>query len=158
MSTVETAQTTPTQEEPAEVLRRERLQKARKKNDDHAAAKRRELEDREIEVAELTEKLEVSTKGKRGTDFEVVSTPFGVYGIRKPDHQAVTNWDKATNEKRLSLDWQIGLLRHYILPDPNVDGIAWAQQGALRPGIVWETAAAFTALMGAEVDAAGKGR
>jgi hypothetical protein len=138
-----------------EDAQREKLAAMRAKRQKAEADELEAREQRELEAGELADKLELEGQ-KRGEDFEIIVNRFGVFAIRKPDHQAITSWDRASNEKKLSLDWQIGILRHYIVSDDG--GVRWAQIAAVRPGVCWDTAAAFAKLMGVEADETGKGR
>jgi hypothetical protein len=127
--------------------RLEALRTARAARDKAAADA---ADERELAAEELHAAL-AGPDMVRGVDFEIVTNPFGVYAIRKPDNQAILNWDNATKGKKLSLDWQIGILRNYILPD-KAKGIEWAQVAAQRPGLAWDTSNAFMRLMGVVVE------
>jgi hypothetical protein len=99
----------------------------------------------ELEAFELEAKLEAKL-GKSGEEFAIVNNRFGVFAVRKPDTRAIRNWERATDKEKLSIEWMLGLLRHYI--EPTEKAIPWAQLGAQRPGLVWQTGEAFVELMG----------
>ena len=114
-----------------------------------------EADERELEAEELAATLEAKGQ-KRGADFVVVSNRLGgVFALRRPDTRAIRNGENASDKNKLSLEWNIGLLRHYIVePDEKAPGKAllWAQTSAQRPGLCWQTASAFVELMGVDVD------
>lgn len=111
---------------------------------------------RELEVRELRALLE--GRGlKDGVDFKVVDNKLGgTYAVKKPDSRAIRNWEQADDKKKQSLEWLIGLLRHYIVePDektPGARATVWSQTCAQRAGLCWDTANAFVELMGVDVE------
>lgn len=136
-------------------VKKERLRVLREAQVDLEKAEKEATDERELEALELQAKIVAETKGVRGRDFAIVNNVFGVFAVRKPDAQAIGNWDRARDEDRLSLEWQIALLRNYIFPD-KARGIEWAQIASDRPGLVWETANAFLELMGVSKSAVSK--
>ncbi len=131
-----------------EEARLERLSRARKARDERQQADERAGEDRLIEAEELSTAL-VGTLGERGVDFQIVSNPHGVFAIRKPDSQAIRIWEQASEKKKLSLEWMISYLRHYI--EPKEKALLWCQVCAQRPGLLWATSTIFLELMGVDV-------
>lgn len=135
-------------ETPAPKLSEEqakRLEELRTVREKREAAEAQAAEIRELEAEELALTLETQG-GRRGEDFEVLTNRFGVFAITKPDTQAIRNWEKAVDAQKASLEWQIGILRHYIVPMDRQ--LVWAQTCATRPGLCWQTAEAFVDLMG----------
>lgn len=120
MSTAET-------ETPAEELARLRLEDAERERESLDEEQAFELEALRL-VSQLSKEL-----GKRGKDFEVVTTPFGVFGVKKPDAQGVAQWDKAIAADA-STDRLIMILRHYIVPEAKA--LEFHQVATDRPGIV----------------------
>lgn len=138
---------------------RERLAELRAADVDREAKKQEEADLLELEARELATTLEA--RGEvGGVDFKIIaSTLGGVFAVRKPDGRAIRNWEQASEKQKLSLEWQIGLLRHYIVEvdekapgGAGARGIVWAQKCAGRPGLCWATSAAFVELMGVELD------
>ena len=138
---------------------RERLAELRAQDIEREAKKQEEADLRELEARELV--LNLEDKGlKRDIDFKIVSNPIGgVYALRKPDTRAIRNWEQASDKQKLSLEWQIGLIKHYIVDpdekDPTAQdkrGIAWAQMCGARPGLCWQTVNAFGELMGMDIE------
>jgi hypothetical protein len=136
---------------------RARLEELRAKDADRDAAAQEAAEVREFEGRELSATLEGAGL-VRGVDFEIVTNRIcGVYAIRKPDRQAMRNFDAADEKKKESTEWMIGLARHYVM-DPaepsatslSKKGIEWAQKAAERPGLAWQTMRAFVSLMANE--------
>lgn len=128
-----------------ELTRQERLARAQKAREERAAAEERAREDRLI----LAEELSASLQGVRGVDFQIVTNPHGVFAVTKPDSQAIRTWEMAPEKKKLSLEWMISYLRHYIVPKER--SLEWCQICATRPGLLWDTSNAFLALMGVDV-------
>ena len=124
-----------------------------KEADERETAEASEAEVRDLEAAELTAAL-VAKGQKSGHDFIVVKNRFGVFAVRQPDTKAIRVWEKADDKTKLSLEWQIGVLRHYI--EPAEKALLWAQTSATRPGLCWATSNAFVELMGVDVDAVQK--
>lgn len=124
---------------------REKLAEFRQKASERDTAEQEASDLRELESHELVATLE--TKGlKHGSDFEIINNRLGgVYAIRKPDGRAIRNWEQASEKNKLSLEWQIGLLRHYI--EPQDKAVLWAQTCAQRPGLCWQTADRFVEMM-----------
>lgn len=134
--------------------KRARLAELRAAETERLAAEAEADEERELEERELAATL-AATLGKRGVDFEIVSNKLGgVYGVRKPDTKAIRNWEQADEKKKTSLEWQIGLLRHYVEPEDK--RLTWARTCAERPGLAWQTADAFVTLMGVDRDGLAK--
>src|SRR5271156_709848 len=83
-------------------------------------AKRDEVSEAEEDARELEElKLdsELSSQGlKRGKDYEIANTPFGVFGVKRPDPQGFKAWEKATSATPVDTDRLAGVLKNYILP------------------------------------------
>ena len=73
---------------------KERLAELRAAQYDREQAKAEKAEELELEALELAAKLETSI-GKRGEDFAIIQNAFGVFAIRKPDAQAIRNWERA---------------------------------------------------------------
>lgn len=135
---------------------RDRLAELRASDAEREAKAQDDADARELEARELV--LELEARGmKRDADFKVVSNPLGgVFALRKPDTRAIRNWESASEKQKLSLEWQIGILRHYIVePDEKAPGkgIVWAQTCAKLPGLCWQTSTAFVELMGVDVEA-----
>ncbi len=141
--------TEPKTKDPSELEadRLKRLAVAQKAREDRQQAEERAREDRLIEAEELAASL--ATLGTRGVDFQIVSNPHGVFAIRKPDSQAIRIWEQASEKKKLSLEWMISYLRHYI--EPKDRGLLWCQISAQRPGLLWATSTVFLELMGVDV-------
>jgi hypothetical protein len=135
---------------------RDRLAELRQASAVRATEARDESDARELEGEELA--MALQAKGlKRDVDFAIINNPLGgVYALRKPDTRAIRNWESASDKQKLQLEWQIGILRHYIVdPDEKQEGargLVWAQNSALRPGLCWETSTAFVRLMGVDVE------
>lgn len=129
-----------------EALLEKRLEAMRARQAARAKAEEEGEQLRALEASELEERLEGETKGKRDQAFAIVNNRFGVFGLRMPDTQAIRNWQSAPDAKKETLEWQIGILRHYILPTERA--IPWAQLATERPGLCWQTASAFVDLMG----------
>ena len=125
---------------------KERLEELRLARVRREAQEQEEADSRELEEEELCLKLEEELKGRRGIDFEIINNKFGVFGLRKPDGRAISSIDKASAEKQATLQWNIDLLKHYIVPQER--SLAWVQVAADRTGLCWETALAFKALAG----------
>lgn len=134
---------------PLDEEKQKRLDALRTKREELALAEQQDADERELQAEELAATLE-ETIGKRGVDFAIVSNRFGVFALRRPDTQAIRNWERADDKKKLSLEWQIGLLKHYIVPEST--SLLWAQTGAQRPGLVWQTSNEFVDLMGLHTD------
>jgi hypothetical protein len=138
---------------------RQRLAAHRQAEAEREASAQEEADLRELEAHDLAASLE-GKHGKRGVDFEVINNALGgVYAIRKPDTRANRNWEQASEKSRLSLEWMIGLLRHYIIePDEKAPGKAnqWMQACGARPGLCWQTAEKFVEMMGIDREAAQK--
>lgn len=140
--------------------RRSRLAELRATDVDRETRETEAAEERELEARELAATLEQQGQ-KRDVDFKVVVNAIGgVYAIRKPDGKAIRNWEQASEKSKLSLEWMIGILKHYIIePDERAPGksLQWAQTCAQRPGLCWATSTAFVELMGVDVNAQKKG-
>ena len=134
---------------------RDRLAELRALNAERAARQSDQADERELEAEELAVTLEARGM-KRDSDFKLIDNALGgVYALRRPDTRAIRNWENASEKQKLSLEWQIGILRHYILePDEKAPGKAllWAQTCAQRPGLCWQTSTAFVELMGVDVE------
>ena len=126
---------------------KERLAELQKQRAESEQAETDRALERELAAEELAVKL-APALGKRGEDFAIISNRYGVFGLRKPDAQAIRNWERAEEKQKLSLEWQIGILRHYI--EPKDTALPWAQTCAQRPGVCWQTAEAFVELMGVD--------
>lgn len=125
----------------------DRLEELRKAKAQRADKEKEAEEARELEALELEEKLRGELGGERGVAFEIINNRFGVFGLKRPDTRAIRNWEQATEKQKVSVEWQVGLLRHYIVPQER--GLVWAQTvGDNRPGLLWQTADAFVDLMG----------
>jgi hypothetical protein len=136
--------------------KRDRLAELRARDAERESKAQEDADVRELEARELQIALE--EKGlKVNADFKVIVNPLGgVFALRKPDTRAIRNWENASEKQKLSLEWQIGLLRHYIVePDEKAPAKAllWAQTCAQRPGLCWQTSTAFVELMGVDVEA-----
>lgn len=136
-----------TQKERLAALRHARMEREAKERD--------EADARELEAEELAALLE--GRGlKRDADFKIVANRLGgVFALRRPDMRAIRSWENAKEKDRLSLEWNVGLLRHYIVePDDKAPtrALLWAQTCAQRPGLCWETSTAFVELMGVDLD------
>lgn len=125
-----------------------RLEAMHTRRKEQADQEEKAQELRQLEVFELEQKLEGELKGKRGVDFEIIDNRFGLFALRRPDTRAIRNWEQASDEKKQSLEWQTGVLRHYIYPSDQQ--IPWAQLATERPGLCWQTANAFVDLMGVD--------
>ncbi len=136
-----TTQTSPNPSERLKALREEESQRQAQADAEEDA--------RELEELELVSEL--SKTGTRGKDFEVVNTPFGVWGVLKPDPRGIAAWDKAVSEKIISPDRLAGILRNYIAP-PASKAIEFHAVATERPGIVsgpGSVGVAFLSLTGA---------
>lgn len=122
-----------------------RLQAFRNKQAEAENASQENAERRELEIFDLVETLEKDF-GKRGEGFEIVDNPYGLFAVKRPDTQATRNWEKATDAQHGDSTWNIGLLKHYIIPADRQ--LAWAQLAAERAGVWWQTAGEFVKLMG----------
>jgi hypothetical protein len=121
----------------------ERLKALREREAARLEALQAEEDARELEELELAESL--SSLGVRGKDFEVVNTPFGVFGIKKPDARGIAAWDKASGTNA-NTDKLTVILRSYIVPE--VDKLKFHQVCTERPGVTSIVAAAFLSLVG----------
>ena len=84
-------------ETPAPKLSEEqakRLEQLREVREKREAAEAQAAEIRELEAEELALTLETQG-GRRGEDFEVLTNRFGVFAIKKPDTQAIRNWENS---------------------------------------------------------------
>jgi hypothetical protein len=130
-------------ETPAQKLSRLRQAEAERQDAIDKAA-----EAFELEALELAETL--STGGAvRGKDFEVVETPWGVFGVRKPDPRGIAQVNKAI-EKDKDTDTLAGILKNYIVPDSKKNpfhALATDLPGFISSGYV---TAAFLKLAGVE--------
>lgn len=138
---------------------RERLAELRAADAERETKEQEAADERELEARELAVLLE--GKGlKGGVDFKVIANSLGgVFAVKKPDTRAIRNWENAGEKQKLSLEWQIGLIRHYIIePDDKAAGKAllWAQTCAQRPGLCWQTSNAFVELMGVDIESVQK--
>ena len=143
---------------------RERLEELRKKDIEREQLAQEDADARELEARELQANLEArpSMGGvagatmKDGTDFIINNRLGGVYALRRPDGRGIRAWEQASDKQKLSPEWQIGLLRNYIVdPNPNnpqkgMRGIEWAQQCAQWPALLWMTTNAWIELMGVD--------
>lgn len=127
------------------LARTERLVALRQKQAERDQAEKEAGDARELEALELVEVLEAKI-GARDVEFAIVNNRFGVFAVRKPDTRAIKNWERASEKEKLSVEWQLGLIRHYI--EPAEKAIVWLKLGAERPGLVWQTSEAFVDLMG----------
>jgi hypothetical protein len=132
---------------------KERLAHLEREADERATEDASEAEVRKLDAAELTASL-VAKGMKPRHDFIVVNNRFGVFAVRQPDTKAIRVWEKADDKTKLQLEWQIGVLKHYI--EPVDKALLWAQTCATRPGLCWATSNAFVELMGVDVDAVQK--
>lgn len=150
---------------------RERLAALREKDAERDTASQDAADARELEGRELV--LACEAKGwKEGHDFKIVSNPIaGVFAVRKPDARGIRTWENATEKQRLTLEWVISFLRHYIVgldeqpmpqagqkpedgrPLEGAKGLVWAQASAQRPGLCWQTSRTFLELMGVDFEA-----
>lgn len=135
---------------------RDRLAELREQDVERSALAKESAEERELEARELGATLEARGL-KRDLDFKVIDHAMcGVYAIRKPDGRAIRNWDNASDKEKLTLEWLIGIMRHYIIePDEKAPAKAlqWAQMCGQRPGLCWTTSTAFIQLMGVDTEA-----
>jgi hypothetical protein len=146
---------------PLDDKQRERLEELRKSASQRQADEQDAADARELEAEELAAKLEAQGL-VRGADFEVINNRLGgVYAVRRPDSRALRNWEAADEKKKGNSEWQIGLIRHYIVDPEGTDpkaqgsrGIVWAQTCAQRPGLLWQTTNAFIDLMSVDRDVA----
>jgi hypothetical protein len=135
-------QATPTPETPAEELKRLRQERAARDEQAQAEEDGRELEELRLD-ARLSGEL-----GKRGKDYELVNTPFGVFGVRTPDSQGIAAWDRITGEKTINTDKLTTMLRHYVVPIEKQ--VEFHQVATDRPAVAHRVGTAFAALLGSE--------
>lgn len=133
-----------------------KLEQVRRARAEQEEARERASARRELAEYELEERLTGELKGPRGEAFEIVSSRVGVFGVRKPDTQAVRTWEKASDDKKFSHEWQISFLRHQIVPEDRQ--VAWMQLASSWPVLASETATAFVVLMGLDRSAIEKKR
>src|SRR5580658_6785677 len=133
-------------ESPAEELRRLRANAAARQK-----VEEEENEARELAELRLVEELSLGGSRKRGVDFEVVNTQFGVFGVRVPDPRGIKQWDvatgSATDEDPVDPNRLAGILKHYIVPEKDQERFHLTATD--RPGIVTgptSVGAAFLAL------------
>ncbi len=138
-------------EAKAALERADRLAAHRQKQTERAGAETEAAEMRELEAFDLAESLEAKLGGARDVAFGIVNNRFGVFAVRKPDTRGVRTRQNASEKQRLSLEWEIAFLRHYI--EPPEKAVLWMQTGAERPGLVWQTGEVFIALMGVDTSA-----
>lgn len=122
-----------------------RAKRSLRDREEEAEEEARDLRELELEDM-LADKL-----GKRGKDFLVVSTPWGVWGVRKPDPQGVTQYSRRMTEFEKTNDilGLVGVLRHYIEPPEAAND--FHKVAAERPFLVTGTGGiglAFMALAG----------
>lgn len=141
---------------------RERLEELRKADAERETREQEESDLRELEARELQASLEAKSL-KKGTDFEIVSNRLGgVFALRKPDTRAIRNWEQADEKKKLSSEWQIGLIRNYVVDPDDKDpqkgrrGLEWAASCAKWPGLLWQTTDAWVELMSVDRDGIAK--
>jgi hypothetical protein len=101
---------------------------------------------KELEVYELKEKL--ASLGKENEDWRIINNPFGLFAVKKPDARAIKTFENAKDKDKISLEWNIAYLRHYIVPDDRVT--VWMQTCGTRAGLAWQTMNEFLKLMGVE--------
>lgn len=135
--------TNPTDMTPAEELAQLRKEAALREEERQADEDARELEELRLD-AKLSAEM-----GKRGIDYEIVNTPFGVWGVRKPDAKGLQQWDRAVDAKEVSNERLAGILRHYIVPEDKA--LDFHRVATDRPGIArgqGSVGMAFLALSG----------
>lgn len=128
---------------PERIARLEREQRAREEQAET------EAEDRHVEALELDAEL-AATVGKRGRDYEVVETPFCVFGVRRPDKRGIQQINKATSDlENIDTDKLAGIVRHYVLPEgkKQIDFHAAASD---HGDIAIRATSAIRALLGSE--------
>jgi hypothetical protein len=145
-----TTQSPDTAPAPAEgETKAERFARLRRAESARQQALSEEADGFELEALELAEKL--SAGGKvRGRDFEVVETPWGVFGVRKPDPQGIAQLNKALLADKDDPDRLTGILKNYIVPDEKKNpfhALATDLPGFVSSGYV---TAAFLKLAGVE--------
>jgi hypothetical protein len=128
-----------------EEVQAERLKELRKREAARQEVAQAEDDARELQELELVERLEADGLGVRGKGFEVVNTPFGVFGIKKPDARGMAAWDKASGSGANS-DRLTGILRNYIVPES--DAMRFHAVCSDTPGVTQVVAAAFLFLSG----------
>lgn len=121
-----------------------RLRKEKAKRDAEAEA---EAEARELAELELDSKL--SETGKRGRDYEILSTAFGVFALALPDAGGIAQFNKATKDANaLDADRIAGILRHYVVPESQK--IEFHRICTERPDVAFRAAGLVRALLGSE--------
>lgn len=125
---------------PAEELKKLRDEEAKAEETREAEEQARELEELRL-ASRLRGEL-----GVRGKDFEVVNTPYIVFGVRKPDAQGIAQINKAVDEKTPNVDRIIGILRNYIVPDEKKNEFHLV--AAERPGVATGANSAMAAFLG----------
>ena len=126
----------------------EELAKLRKSREARDAAA--EADDQALELEELRLDEQLSAAGKRGKDYEIVATDYGVFGVKTPDTKGIDAWDRLTKKdsSELTGDKVVAILRHYIVPPERVND--FHRVATERPMIANRVGLAFVSLMGAK--------
>jgi hypothetical protein len=132
------------EEKDPRAARLSKLEAHRKLERERQEKEQDESEGRELEAFELSDKLE-ATLGEPRKGFAIINNRAGVFAIRKPDTRAIRTWEHATDKQKLSAEWLIAYLRHYIEPKEKLQ--TWMALCAERPGLLWQTSDAFVELM-----------
>ena len=141
ITVVEEAPTAP--ETPAAKLKR--LRDEKQKRDDAAAEEEEALE---LEALELDSKLSAGG-AKRGKDYEIEVTPFGVFGIKLLDAPGIAALNKVTADpQQTDADKLTMVLRPYILPETKQ--IDFHTVCTSRPDVSYLLALAARKLLGSK--------
>lgn len=126
----------------------EELAKLRRSREEREAAAEAEAQRLELEELRLDEEL--SSTGKRGKDYEILVTDFGVFGLKKPDTKGIEAWRKLTSKDSADIteDKIAMILRHYIVPEARANDFHLATTE--RPEVATRMAHVFRALLGAK--------
>jgi hypothetical protein len=131
---------TPEEQEQLAALKKAR---ATREAEEQAEAERLEFEELRLDE-ELAGKL-----GKRGKDYEILSTEFGVFALKRPDTKGLEAWRRATKDPDAITEDKLAMvLRHYIVPAERANDFHLATTE--RPEIATRMAHVFRALMGAK--------
>lgn len=112
----------------AELEQLEQRDAEREKTAEKAAQARR------LDELRLVEQLRGQLGGERGQAFEVVNTPWGVWGVRKPDSRGLQAFDREMKKDESDPVKLVEILRHYIVPEDRK--LAFHAVGSERDGVV----------------------
>jgi hypothetical protein len=125
-----------------------RLEELRARKADREKARQLELDGLELQELELEEAH--LGLGKRGIDFEIVTSEVGFVVVKKPDFQTASVFNAVAVDKRTETE----VLR-FVMPSVAYpkDQAAFRAMVSDHGGILWRCAAAVLAMYEAKVEA-----